>query len=326
MPSRSLLSQGLSSPPSAPWFDASRAAGAPLRWYARAAAGVAIALLALGCGSGDSDGEPEMASAPLSPEEEQNIGIATRVIEEGLVQGNVEVIEQLVRPDYIQHNATASDGRDWLLQFVAAVQAQGGAAVTIHRKLASGDLVALHSTYGTGDARRVAFDVFRVEGGQLAEHWDAMQEWAEPQATVSGNTLVDGPTEVTSRGLTEENETLVTRMVREVFVEGRYDRLPAYIGDPYIQHNPAIDDGLQGMQAFLSAVQAQGVALGYTASPLVVADGNFVLVGSEGYLNTRDDYTVFYDLYRVDDGKLVEHWDVIQAIDLDAVPHSNGLF
>jgi predicted SnoaL-like aldol condensation-catalyzing enzyme len=323
--SQSLSSQSLSPQNLASrGFDGAPAARAPRRGYVRSALS-AVLLLALGCGASD-DGEPETASAPLSPEEEQNIVIATRVIEEGLIQGDVAVIEQLVRPDYIQHNASAPDGREGLLGFVAALQAQGGAAVTIHRKLANADLVALHSTYGTGDDRRVAFDVFRVQGGQLAEHWDALQEWVEPQATVSGNTLVDGPTEVTSRGLTNENETLVTRMVREVFVEGRYDRLPVYIGDSYVQHNPAIDNGLQGMQAFVAAVQQQGVEIGYTDSPLVVADGNFVLVGSEGYLNTRDDYTVFYDLYRVDDGKLVEHWDVIQAIDLDAVPHGNGLF
>lgn len=302
----------------------SRAAAAPRRPGAGVLLPAAV-LLALACGGGD-EGGPEMASAPLSPEEEQNIVIATRVIEEGLIGGDVAVIEQLVRPDYIQHNAMAPDGRDGLLAFVAALQAQGGAAVTIHRKLANGDRVALHSTYGTGDARRVAFDVFRLENGQLAEHWDALQQWVEPQATLSGNTLVDGPTEVTSRGLTDVNEALVTQMVREVFVEGRSDRLEAYLGEPYIQHNPAIDNGLQGMLAFWAGVRAQGVEIGYTRSPLVVADGNFVLVGSEGYFNTRDDYTVFYDLYRVDGGKVVEHWDVIQAVDLSAVPHDNGLF
>ena len=294
------------------------------RRFANAAAH-GIILLALGCG-GDSDARPETTTAPLSPEEELNISIASRVIEEGLGQGNVDVIEQLVRPDYIQHNAMAPDGREGLLGFVAALQAQGGTAVTIHRKLANGPFVALHSTYGTEDARRVAFDVFRIEGGQLAEHWDALQAWVEPQATVSGNTLVDGPTEVINRGLTDDNETLVTNMLREVFVEGRYDRLSSYIGEPFIQHDPAIDNGLEGIQSFLAAVQAQGVEIGYTRSPLVVADGNFVLVGSEGYLRTRDDYTVFYDLYRVDDGKLVEHWDVIQVVDRDAVPHDNGLF
>jgi predicted SnoaL-like aldol condensation-catalyzing enzyme len=301
-----------------------RARWAPRRRFARAAARAAL-LLSFGCGSND-DAQPETARAPLSPVEEQNIAIASRVIEEGLGQGNTAVIEELVRPDYIQHNAMAPDGRDGLLAFVSALQASGGTAVTIHRKLTNGDYVALHSTYGTGDARRVAFDVFRLEGGQLAEHWDALQAWVEPQATVSGNTLVGGPTEVLDRGLTYENEVLVGDMVREVFVQGRYDRLAAYIGASYIQHDPAIDNGLDGTQAFLMALQAQPVEIGYTRSPLVVADGNFVLVGSEGYLGTRDDYTVFYDLYRVDAGKLVEHWDVIQAVDLSAVPHDNGLF
>lgn len=302
-------------------FDRARAS----RRRVLGAAARGAVLLALGCGD-DSDAQPEETAAPLSPEEEQNVAVASRVIEQGLGQGNVEVINELVRPDYIQHNATAPDGRDGLLGLVAALQAQGGVAVTIHRKLANGDYVALHSTYGTGDARRVAFDVFRLESGQLAEHWDALQEWVEPQATVSGHTLVDGPTEVTDRRLTEENEALVTSMVREVFVEGQRDRLPLYIGASYTQHNPRIDDGLEGTEDFLTAVAAQRVEIVYTRSPLVVADGNFVLVGSEGYLGGQDDYTVFYDLFRVDAGKLVEHWDVIQAIDLSLVPHDNGLF
>jgi predicted SnoaL-like aldol condensation-catalyzing enzyme len=307
-------------------FDQARASRASRGRRLLGAAARGAVLLALGCGADDSDAQPEVARVPLSPEEEQNVAVASRVIEQGLGQGNVDVINELVRPDYIQHNATAPDGREGLLGFVAALQAQGGVAVTIHRKLANGDYVALHSTYGTGDARRVAFDVFRLESGQLAEHWDALQEWVEPQATVSGNTLVDGPTEITDRQLTEENEALVTSMVREVFVDGQRDRLPLYVGASYVQHNPTIDDGLEGTEDFLTAVAAQGVEIGYTRSPLVVADGNFVLVGSEGYLRTRDDYTVFYDLFRVDAGKLVEHWDVIQAIDLSLVPHDNGLF
>jgi predicted SnoaL-like aldol condensation-catalyzing enzyme len=185
----------------------------------------------------------------------------------------------------------------------------------------------LHSTYGTGDARQVAFDVFRLENGQLAEHWDALQDWVDEDATVSGNTLVDGETEVTDRHLTEQNQELVTTMVREVFIESQVERLADYIGEPYIQHNPRAGNGLVAVQAFFAAVQAQGVQLGYTASPLVVADGNFVLVGSEGYLgDAMTDYTVFYDLFRVDAGKLVEHWDVIQAVDPSTVPHANGLF
>jgi predicted SnoaL-like aldol condensation-catalyzing enzyme len=285
------------------------------------------ALVASGC-SDDDKGEPsdDTAAAQLSPLEEANVDVATRVIEEGLIGGDVALINELVRPDYIQHNVQAQDGREGLLSFVAALQAQGGAAVTIHRKLAHDDFVALHSTYGSGEARQVAFDVFRLEGGQLAEHWDALQAWVDPDGSLTGNTLVDGETTVTDRGRTDQNQELVTTMVREVFVEGRYDQLPNYIAASYIQHNPRVDNGLMGLQAFLTAVRAQGVQMAYTASPLVVADGNFVLVGSEGYLGTMADYTVFYDLFRVAAGKVVEHWDVIQAVDLETIPHDNGPF
>jgi predicted SnoaL-like aldol condensation-catalyzing enzyme len=284
---------------------------------------VAVAALLLASGCGDEASDVDTNIYELSPREEANVDVATRVIEQGLGGGDVSVIEQLVRPDYIQHNAQARDGREGLLEFVAA---QGPVTVRIHRKLANGDFVAFHSTYGEGAARLVAFDVFRLQRGQLAEHWDALQRWVDPEATVSGNTLVDGTESVSDRHLTDANRELVTRMVREVFVEGRVERLADYVGGSYIQHNPRSDNGLASVQAFFAAVKAQGVALAYTASPLVVADGNFVLVGSEGYLGQVSDYTVFYDLFRVNGGKVVEHWDVIQGIDLDAVPHSNGLF
>jgi predicted SnoaL-like aldol condensation-catalyzing enzyme len=293
---------------------------------------LAAALLEVACGvacNGKDPAEPEMATAGLSPEQQANIEVATRVLEEGLIGGDVSVINELVRPDYIQHNVQASDGRQGLLDFVAVLQAQGGAAIEIHRRFADGDRVALHSTYGTGENRRVTFDVFRLENGQLAEHWDAMQTYVDAINSVNGNTMVNGATRVSDRQLTEQNRQLVTTMVQEVFVEGRFERLADYLGDPYVQHNPRTDNGLEGAQAFFNAVAAQGVEVGYTESPIVVAEGNFVLVGSAGYLQAATEeqaFTVFYDLFRVDDGKMAEHWDVIQAIDLDAIPHDNGPF
>src|SRR5690606_30761899 len=78
------------------------------RGFAWAAA--CAGLLASGCG--DDPVSVETSVTELSPEEEANVQVATRVIEDGLVGGDVAVIEALVRPDYIQHNAQARDGRE----------------------------------------------------------------------------------------------------------------------------------------------------------------------------------------------------------------------
>jgi len=290
--------------------------------FAAACAG----LLCLACGDdGDAEGDPA-PSSDSSPTERANLDVATRLLELGISGGDPAVVTALVREDCIQHGAQVMDGRDGLLAFIGASEARGSKAVQIHRKLANGDHVALHSTYGTGDNRQVAFDVFRLQNGQVAEHWAAFQAWVDPSMTVSGNSMVDGPTAVEDRALTEQNEQLVTRMVREAFVEGRSELFAGYIGDPYIQHNPQAGNGLAAVQAFFASLPMLGIELAYTASPLALADGNFVLVASEGYLGTRESYTVFYDLFRVDGSKLVEHWDVVQGIDQDTVPHDNGSF
>lgn len=287
------------------------------------------ALSSVACGGDDeNEGEPEVVRNALNPVEQENIAIAKRVLEEGLIGGDTAVIEELVREDYIQHNFQAETGRAGLLAFVAFLQTQPGNAVEFHRELANGDYVALHSTYGTGDNRAVAFDVFRLENGQLAEHWDALTPWVDASETESGNTLVDGETTVSDRPRTERNETLVTSMVREIFVEGDIGRLPVYVQpDNFVQHNPEADDGLQGLGEYFLELRNQGIAIQYTDSPLVVSDGNFVLVGSQGYYGQPDDVAVFYDLFRVEDERVVEQWNVlVPNLDVDAIPHDNGLF
>ncbi|GAA2599815.1 hypothetical protein GCM10010435_94070 [Winogradskya consettensis] len=55
----------------------------------------------------------------------------------------------------------------------------------------------------------------------------------------------------------------------------------------------------------------------------VIAEGNFVLTVSEGSFGPAP--TAFYDLFRVDNGKIVEHWDITPEIVAD-LPHSNGPF
>ena len=90
------------------------------------------------------------------------------------------------------------------------------------------------------------------------------------------------------------------------------EKLASYFdGDNYIQHNPQIPDKLSGLGAALKAMAEKGVTLKYDRIHKVLAQGNFVLTVSEGALGGR--HTSFYDLFRVQNGKIAEHWDVIRA-------------
>ena len=91
------------------------------------------------------------------------------------------------------------------------------------------------------------------------------------------------------------------------------EKLAGYFdGDNYLQHNPQIADGLSGLGNALEAMAKAGVTMKYDRVHKVLGEGNFVLVVSEGQFAGKP--TSFYDLFRVQDGKIAEHWDTIEAI------------
>jgi predicted SnoaL-like aldol condensation-catalyzing enzyme len=96
-------------------------------------------------------------------------------------------------------------------------------------------------------------------------------------------------------------------------VNGKMDKLAGYFdGDNYIQHNPNIPDQLSGLGKALDEWAKQGITMKYDTIHKVLGEGNFVLVVSEGHLAGK--HTSFYDLFRVENGKIAEHWDVIEPI------------
>jgi len=224
---------------------------------------------------------------------------------------------------YTQHNLAVADG---LAGFGAVLQAlpPKSAKVNTVRVFQDGDFVFSHTDYNFFGPK-IGFDIFRFEDGKIVEHWDNLQE-TPAQPNPSGHTMIDGATTVKDLDKTEANKTLVKNFVEDILVNGKMDKLAGYYdGDNYIQHNPLIPDKLSGLGATLGELAKQGIFLKYDKIHKVLGEGNFVLAVSEGHFGKA--YDAFYDLFRVENGKIAEHWDVIEAIPAkEEWKNNNGKF
>lgn len=211
---------------------------------------------------------------------------------------------------YIQHNLAVGDG---LAGFGAVLQAlpKGSAKAHTARVFQDGDFVFTHTEYNFFGPK-IGFDIFRFEDGKIVEHWDNLQETpATPNP--SGRTMIDGPTIATDLDKTAANKKTVAAFIDDILVNGRLDRLAGYYdGDNYHQHNPQIADGLSGLGAALQAMAKAGVTMKYHKVHKVLGEGNFVLTASEGEFAGKP--SAFYDLFRLENGKIAEHWDTIETI------------
>lgn len=237
------------------------------------------------------------------------------------MQGNVEAVDTYFADPYIQHNPLAASGVDALKGLLSQMPANPEGVFAPARIIVEGNLVATHSVYENfGPVPLVAFDVFRIEDGKIVEHWDNMIPLAD-EPNPSGRTQIDGETEVTDLDQTEANKAIVLEFIDRVLVKGEQVDFTQYINPAkYLQHNPQVADGLDGFGAFMQQMAEQNIVMAYTQSPLVVAEGNFVLVGSEGTFGGQA--TAFFDLFRLEEGRIVEHWDVIADMPAGDLPDS----
>jgi len=224
-----------------------------------------------------------------------------------------------------QHDPDLADGLAGMKSFAAEIASSPAADITIYRTLVDGDFVLLHSRLQglRRHASVIAFDLFRFDTGKIVEHWGGQESEAPPN--LSGRTQVDGPTEVLDREKTEENRTLVRTYRETVMVSLRFDRIEEFVEDAHnAQHASQIGDGIARLRDRIASVAKEGGQL-YLTPRRFVAEGNFVLVLSEGDLPSGP--TALYDLFRVENGKIVEHWDVLTPIPhRDQWRNSNGPF
>lgn len=233
----------------------------------------------------------------------------------------------LMAPDYIQHNPVVPTGAAAVIDILPVLR-ESELKITTHRVIAEDDHVVMHNTFENaevlGAATLVTFDVFRVKDGRVVEHWDNLQ--APPTSTASGRSMTDGSTEITDLDKTAENKTLVENFLQDVFLDGKLDKAMDYIiaaSGAYLQHNPLVADGLDKLAEAFAQMAAEGKAFSFSRVHMVVAQGNFVFSMTEGAIGETP--AAFFDLWRVEDGMIVEHWDTISPLPTEWA-HENGKF
>lgn len=103
------------------------------------------------------------------------------------------------------------------------------------------------------------------------------------------------------------NKQLVLRAMTELFVHRDLTALDRYWDAGYIQHNPRMPNGLA---FFKKMIPSLGPGFKYEPG-LVIEDGDFVMIHGR-YTGWGDKVMIGADIFRVIDGRFVEHWDVIQ--------------
>jgi len=236
-----------------------------------------------------------------------------RKLLKGIETGDPESATVVSEERYIQHNPHTQEGGEGLASLFKRL-AKTNPKVNIVRIFQDEDFVFAHTEYDFSK-RRIGFEIFRFEGNYAVEHWDNIQSRKGPNP--SGHSMVDGPTESIDFALTDSNRELVCNFVTNILIGRKLEKLGTYMTEEqgFIQHSPELKDGISCLRSALALChdnEDKTPVLRYDRLHHVLAEGNFVLTVCEG---SHDNvHTSFYDLFRVERGKIVEHWDTIDGV------------
>ncbi|MGF7169681.1 putative SnoaL-like aldol condensation-catalyzing enzyme [Sphingobium xanthum] len=122
-------------------------------------------------------------------EEEVNLALVRGLFDEVLNPMDSSAVDRFIAPGYIQHNPTVEDGREPLKAFLDFIKdASPDAVHDVKRMFADADhvIVHYHVRRWPGDAGFAVMDIFRIEDGLIAEHWDVSQDVVTDGPNVNG--------------------------------------------------------------------------------------------------------------------------------------------
>lgn len=258
--------------------------------------------------------------SPINPK----VDHVHRLYLEGIRDGDARrAVEQYTGDRYTQHSTGVRDGVEGFVEFFEAfIERTPKRDISILRTIADGRYVFVHAAQNLndGETRWVTTDLFHTDGNdRIIEHWDVISPLGGTNP--SGRTQVDGVSEITDLDLTEVNKATVATFIDDVLVNGRIDQLASFIStESYIQHNTQVADGIQGLNSFVSALADEGKTMVYEDVFKIVGQGNFVV--SYSLVDLAGTKMAVFDVFRLDAGRIVEHWDNFESIPEGPQPNS----
>jgi predicted SnoaL-like aldol condensation-catalyzing enzyme len=215
-------------------------------------------------------------------------------------QGNLSFADFVVAEDYIQHNPMVKTGKAGVMEFLTMLKQMPkpeNPKKPFMRLICDSNFIAVHSQVEFMGKDNAVVDLYRIENGLLAEHWDAVQE------IVDSVPVVIGTIELNPQGNIDTNKLIVEKFVNNVLIDKQFDK-----SEDFLAANLSISDFENDYEKF--------------QFHRLIGEQNFVLTQSE--LTQSGNRFVQYDIYRLSDGLIVEHWAVKQMIP-EKMAHSNGM-
>lgn len=226
---------------------------------------------------------------------------------QGVSSGDAALATKHLDPArYVEHDPRVGDGVEGVKRYVEQIVSDH-AALKVVRVFQDGAYVFTQADgLVLGDG--TFFDVFRFDDGLIVEHWAFSAKAAPPNK--SGHTQVDGPTEPQPGEDTETNKALVRDYYEAFHIQGRHEVLDRYFSnDRCVRHEPGVADGVGEFKRDVEVLTRDRTI---DRIRLLLGQNDFVFLVAEG--THQGDPCAYIDLYRAENGQIVEHWGFPQAV------------
>ena len=122
----------------------------------------------------------------------------------------------------------------------------------------------------------------------------------------------------------EANKKTVLEFYEAGLNKKDFEAAAKFFGPKYIQHNPGAPDGIEGFKTFVNFLREK-FPNSKSEIKKVFAEGDFVILHVHAVREPGTRGRAIVDIFRLENGKIVEHWDVAQDIP-EKMPHNNGMF